>query len=309
MQRQTVLAICLLTVLAFSWSVAIARASSVNYTIHDGKVSVELSLQFYQNATAMPTLSEKFTGAAAQDLTSAIEEALKSKVNGISISSLSGELISSSDWINASIRFDVSGVASESGSVLNVNCSWITFKVPNDLRLENVSYNTIGSTYIKPAFEKYASFDKPPLNETVEDVAYQFGVEPVPTVEAAERAGNTTLLDFSYLSSRVEGWRMAYNYTRGSTRWVYERIPVAEMLMIVTPRGENPFIVAASYAYNATLSVDGLAQAHGEIITTEVSGGYEPLLMLAVVIATFIVAVTTGWIYRSRRKQLPRRRK
>jgi hypothetical protein len=102
---------------------------------------------------------------------------------------------------------------------------------------------------------------------------------------------------------------MTFNFTQDSTRWIHEQVPVAEMLMVVTPREQKPFVVIASYAYNATLSVDGLAQAHGNIITTEPSSGPEPLLMLIVVIATFIVAVVTSWVYRSRRKQLPRRRK
>jgi len=309
MQRQTVLAICLLAVLTFSWSAATAHASSVNYAIHDGKVSVELSLQFYENATAIPSVSEKLTGAAAQDLTSAIEKTLKSKTDGISVSSLSGDLVSSRDWVNASIRFDVEGAAIQSGGFLNVNCSWVTFRVPDDLRIGNVSYNLIGATYLRPEFEKYVSFDKSPLNETVQDVTYVSRTVPLSPLDAVNRAGNATLLDFSYLNSYLESWRMVYNFTQGSTKWTLYNIPVSQMSMKVTPRGENPFTLAASYSYNATVSIDGLAQAHGEVITTETSGSYEPILMLVVVIATFVAAVVTSWVYRSRRKQLPRRRK
>jgi hypothetical protein len=309
MQRQTVPAICLLTVLALSWLVGTAHASSLNYTIHDGKVSVELSLQFYENATAIPSLSEKFTGAAAQDLTSAIEKTLKSKADGLSVSSFSGDLSSSRDWVNVSIRFDLEGAAIQSGGVLNVNSSWITFKVPDDLRLGNVSYNLIGATYLRSEFDKYVNFDKAPLNETIQDVTYVVSNMQLPPLNAVNRAGNATLLDFSYLASNLESWRMAYNFTQDSTKWTLSSIPVSQMSMKVTPRGENPFTVAASYSYNATLSIDGLAQAHGEVITTETSGGYEPILMLIVVIATFVVAVVTSYVYRSRRKQLPRRRK
>ena len=309
MQRQTVLAICLLTVLALSWLAGTAHASSVNHTIHDGKVSVELSLQFYENVTAISSVSEKLTGAAAQDLTSAIEKTLKSKTDGISVSSLSGDLVSSRDWVNASIRFDVEGAAIQSGGFLNVNCSWVTFRVPDDLRIGNVSYNLIGATYLRPEFEKYVSFDKSPLNETVQDVTYVSRTVPLSPLDAVNRAGNATLLDFSYLNSYLESWRMVYNFTQGSTKWTLYNIPVSQMSMKVTPRGENPFTLAASYSYNATVSIDGLAQAHGEVITTETSGSYEPILMLVVVIATFVAAVVTSWVYRSRRKQLPRRRK
>jgi hypothetical protein len=309
MHRRTAFAICLLAALMFSCSAASVRASSVNYAIRDGKISVELSLNFFQNMTTLPDLNEKFTGAAAQNLTSAIQESLRSEATGVSVTSLSGDLRSSRDWINATIRFDVAGVASQEGSVLNVNCSWIRFKVPNDLRLENVSYNRIGATYIGPAFEKYVDFDKPPLNETIQDVTYQFGMAQASPVEAVQRAENTTLLDFSYLAPHIEDWTMTYNLTRASTTWVYSPGPAAEMNMTVTPREERSFSTDASYTYNATVSVNGLAQAHGDVISTEVSGSYEPVLMLVVVLATFVVAVVASWMYRSRRKQLPRKRK
>jgi hypothetical protein len=298
-----------MAVLILSWSAAIAHASSASYTIHDGKVSVDLSLDFYQNATAIPSVNQRFTGAAAQNLTSAIQESLMSGANGTSVNSLSGDLRSSKDWINATIHFDVAGVASQKGSLLDVNCSWIRFKVSNDLRIENVSYNRIGAAYIRPAFERYVNFNEPPLNETIADVAYVSGTTPLPPVEAVERAGNTTLLDFTHLAPHVEDWRMTYNVTQGSTTWAYNPNPAAEMNMTVTPRAGKSFTMDASYAYNATISVEGLAQAHADVVSTEVPGGHEPVLMLAVVVATFIAAVVASWVYRSRRKKLPRRRK
>jgi hypothetical protein len=309
MHRRTALTICLMAVLTLSWLAAIAHASSATYTIHDGKVSVDLSLHFYQNGTAMPSVNQKFTGAAAQNLTSAIQESLMKEATSTSVNSLSGDLRSSRDWINATIHFDVIGVASQKGSLLNVNCSWIRFKVPSDLRLENVSYNRIGARYIRPAFEKYVNFDKPPLNATIENVAYESGTTQLSPVDAVQRAGNATLLDFTYLAPHVEDWRMTYNLTQASTTWVYSPDPAAEMNMTVKPRGQNPFSMHASYTYNATLSVEGLAQAHADLISTDVSGGYEPALMLVVVIATFVVAVVASWVYRSQRKRLPRRRK
>ena len=309
MHRRRAFTICLLAVLMLSWSATSVRASSVNYAIHDGKISVELSLHFFQNMTTVPDLNEKFTGAAAQNLTSAIQKSLRSKASDTSVNSLSGDLRSSRDWINATVRFEVDGVASREGDLLNVNCSWIRFKVPDDLRLENVSYNRIGATYIRPAFEKYVNFDMPPLNETIQDVTYQLGTAQVSPVEAVQGAGNTTLLDFSYLAPHVEDWTMTYNLTQASTTWVYNPSPAAEMNMTVAPREERPFTMDASYAFNATISVNGLGQAHGDMISTEVSGSYEPVLMLVVVVATFVVAVVASWMHRSRRKQLPRKRK
>jgi hypothetical protein len=309
MQRQTILAICLLTVLAFSWSAATAHASSVNYAIHDGKVSVELSLQVYENATAIPIVSEKFTDAAAQNLSSAIENSLKSKADNISISSLSGELRSGSDWINVSIRFDVTGVASQSGNLLNVNCSWVRFKVPDDLRLGNVSYNLIGGTYIKPMFEKYVDFAKAPLNETIQSVMYLTGQVDTEGPLAAESAGNMILLDFSNILPPIANWENTYDVTSSSTVWSYDLAPPEDLTMTVVPIEGAQFTAHAFYKYNATLSVAGLAQAQADIIGIDVSSGLEPLLMFVMVLVTFVIALGASWTYRSRRKQLPRRRK
>jgi len=309
MQRQTALAICVLMVLVSSWSATTAHASSVNYTIHDGKVSVQLSLQVYENATAIPSLSQEFAGAAAQDLSSAIEKNLKTETANVSISSLSGELRSSSDWINASIRFDVNGVASRSGNLLNINCSWVRFKVTDDLRLRNVSYNLIGATYVRPVFEKYVNFQKPPLNETIQSVAYQLGHQNTEGPIAVQSAGNMTLLDFSKLVPAIENWNSVYNVTRGSTTWSYDLAPAEDLTMMVVPIGATPFAAHAFYRYNATLSVDGLAQAQSDTVRIDVSSGFEPPLMFVIVIVAFGIAVVTSWTYRSRRKHLPRRRK
>jgi hypothetical protein len=281
----------------------------VNYTIHDGKVSVELSLQAYQNATAVPSVSEKFTGAAAQNLSFAIEKSLKSTTEDISISSLSGELRSGSDWINVSIRFDVTGVASQSGDLMNVNCSWVRFKVSDDLRLGNVSYNLIGGTYVKPIFEKYVDFAKAPLNETIQSVTYLTDQVNTDGPVAVASAGNVMLLDFSNLSPPIANWQNAYNITRGSTVWSYDLAPPKDLAMTVVPIEGAQFTVHTFYNYNATLSVASLAQARGDIIRIDVSSGLEPLLMLVIVLVTFVIAVGASWTYRSRRKQLPRRRK
>jgi hypothetical protein len=309
MQRQTILAVCLLTVLVSSWWAATVHASSVDYTINDGKVSVKLLLQVSENASAIPSLSQEFTGAAAQDLSSAIERNLKSIAGNISISSLSGELRSSSEWINASIRFDVNGVASRSGDLLNVNCSWVRFKVTDDLRVGNVSYNLIGATYVRPVFEKYVDFPKPPLNETIQSVAYQLGHQDTEGPIAVQSAGNMTLLDFSKLVPAIQNWNDMYNVTSGSTTWSYDLAPAADLMMMVVPIGGTPFAAHVFYRYNATISVEGLAQAQADTIRIDLSSGFEPLLMFVIVIIAFIIAVVTSWRYRLRRKQLPRRRK
>jgi len=309
MQRRTVLAIALLTVLASSWSATAAHASSVNYAVHDGEVSVELSVQIYQNATAMPGLSERFIGTAAQDLSSSIEKSLRSKADDISVSSLSGELRSDGHWANVSIRFDVNGVASQSGGVLSANCSWIRFTVSDDLKLGNLSYNQIGATYVRPVFEKYMRFAESPLNETIRSVEYQIGREDTDASLAVQSAGNMTLLDFGNLVPPIENWEMKYNMTEGMTVWTYDLAPATDLTMIVIPIEGTEFAAHAFYKYNATFSADGLAEAQADTIRIDVSSGLEPLLMLATVLVTLVVAIATSWVYRSRRKQLPRRRR
>jgi hypothetical protein len=118
-----------------------------------------------------------------------------------------------------------------------------------------------------------------------------------------------TLLDFSTLVPTIENWNNVYNVTKDATTWSYDLAPAEDLTMMVTPIGGTPFVAAAFYRYNATFSVDGLAQAQADTIRIDVSSGLEPSLMFVIVIVAFVIAVVTTWMYRSRRKQLPRRRK
>jgi len=309
MQRQAVLALHLVIILAFSWSSTSVHASSLNYSIHDEKVTVSLSLNFFQNATTMPSLNKSFTGTSAEDLAFALTESIGKKLDGATASSVSGGLVSDKNWINATIQFEAAGISYHKGDLLVLNCSWIPFTVSRDLRLENVSYNLIGATYIRPTFEKYMDYERPPLNETIERVTYLSGQEQVPPELAANTAGNATLLDFSNLAPPIETWQRTSNLTRGLTTWVYNPDPAVDLTMTVTQREGAPFSGRAFYKHNATVSIDGPAQAEHDTIVVDVSGGFEPLLMLAVIVATFVVAVLASWTYRSRRRQIARRRK
>lgn len=295
--------------LLLPWSVAGAHASSIDYAIHDDKVSVVLSLQFFQNATSMPNLNVTFTGQPAQNLTIALEESLRKKISNISVSSLSGGLASAKGWINSTVRFEVAGASGRKGDSLIVNCSWIPFNVSRDLRLGNLSYNLIGATHVKPAFQKYVDYDKPPLNETISNVAYLSGKDEVSARLAVDKAGNATLLDFRNLAASVQGWYRTYDLTKDATKWINNPGPAVDLTMTVTPRNGTSFVVHAFYSYNATVSLDGLAQAEGDTVRIDAYGGFKALLMLAVIVVSFAVAVMASWSYRSRRRQMPRRRK
>jgi len=277
--------------------------------VHDEKVSVGLSLQFFQNATTVPSLNGTFTGSAAQDLTSALEGSLRETVSSISVSSLSGELTSKNGWINTTIQFEVTGVSTRKGDLLIVNCSWIPFDVSRDLKYGDLSYNLIGAAYVKAPFESYVDYDRPPLNETIASVTYVSGLEELSPIVAVDKAGNATLLDFSSLSRSIEEWKREYNVTKGSTTWTYNPGPSVDLTMTVVPREGAQSVSHAFYRYNATISVNGLAQAQANALSMEVSGAFQPLLMLAVILAAFAVAVATSWSYRSQRKRMIRRRK
>jgi hypothetical protein len=308
MQRRILLAISLLTILTFSWQAVIAHASLLTYTVHGDSVSVELSLQFFQNATAMPSVNEAFSGLTAENLTSALEESLSARTKGVSVSSLTGSIRSTSDWVNTTIRFDLAGISARRGDLLNVNCSWVRFRVSKDLRVGNLSYNLIGGAYVRPVFERYVGFEKTPLNDTIREVAYQLGGADTDSAFAVQRAGNTTLLDFSNLVPPIENWNRTYDLVTSSTAWTYDTAPALDLTMIVFPIDGPQFSAQVFYKYNATFSVNGLAQAQADTIVTDVSGGLEPALMLLTVLVIFVLAVVVSWTYRSRRRQLPRRR-
>jgi len=307
MQRRTLLALSLMTILALSWYSTSANASSLNYAIHDGRVSVDLSLHFFQNATEIAELSEAFAGSSAQNLTFALQESLKKRTSDVSVSSLSGELVSAKSWINSTMRFEVAGASMRKGDFQVLNCSWIGFNVPQDLRFRNLSYNLIGATYVRPAFEKYVDYDKPPLNETISSVTYVSREGNVPPAFAVNMAGNATLLDFTSLDAPIQTWQRTFNLTTGLTTWIYNPGPAVDLTMTVTPRSGVPSVARAFYSYNATVSVAGLAQAEGYSVKSDVGGGVTLLLMFAAVVVSSVVAIVASWNYRSRRRLMARR--
>ncbi|MCJ7456949.1 hypothetical protein MUP07_09475 [Candidatus Bathyarchaeota archaeon] len=309
MQRRTLLAIYLLATLVFSWSATSAYASSVQYSIQDEKASVNLVLHFFQNMTSMPSINTPLSGLSAEDLASALNEGLTAKDPSASISSVSGEIVSDKGWINSTIHFEVSGISVSRGDLLIVNCSWISFNVSRDLRLGNLSYNRIGAAYVRPTLETYVKYIGAPLNATVPEVMLLSGGQELGAVPALNMAGNATLLDFASLSEPIEKWQRTYNMTEDSTAWVNEADPAVDLKVVVTPQDGTPSMYQASYRYNATISISGPAQAEGNTIGTEAQGGNKLLLMLGVIVGSFVVAVAASWRYRSRRRQLPRKRK
>jgi len=309
MRRRRLLTISILAILVLSWSTARVQGASLTYAVHDGKVSVSMSLHFFQNATAMPVVDAKFAGSPAQDITSALEEAVRRRVSNITISSFSGELVSKDGWINATIQFEATGVSSRKENLLIVNCSWISFSASRDLKLEDLSYNLIGAAYVVPEFKKYVDFEIPPLNETIEKVVYQSKHLELSPRDATYTAGNVTLLDLRNLDMPLQKWRRSYDVANALTTWEYYPGPAVDLSMAVTPREGAPFVAMAFYNYTAMVSVGGLAQANGDAVTIDVSAGFEPLLMFAVILVTFVFAVVASWTYRSRRRQIPGKRR
>jgi hypothetical protein len=252
----------------------------------------------------MPNLNVSLTGTAAQDLTEALEESVRNKVVGVSIASLTGELRSANGWVNSTISFELAGASARKGDLLVANCSWIPFNVTRDLRIQDLSYNLIGATYIRPRFAEYADYAGTPLNETVSAVQYLSIGEELPPLIAVNRAGNATLLDFTLVGQPIQNWKRTYNLTTDLTTWTYDPGLVLDLGMKVTPREGDPSMFRASYSYNASVSVKGSAQAQGDVISVDMYGGLMPLLMLLVVLVTFVAAIIASWTYRSRRRQM-----
>jgi len=292
------------SMLLLPFSVQSANASSLNYTIQETKVSAGLALNFYQNATSMPNLNVTLTGTSAQDLTRALEESIRKKAVGLSITSLTGELKSADGWVNSTINFEVAGASGRKGDLLVANCSWAPFNVSRDLRIEDLSYNLIGATYIRPRFAEYANYTGTSLNETISAVQYLSIGEEVPPLIAVNRAGNATLLDFALIDQPIQNWKRTYNITNDLTTWTYDPGLALNLEMKVTPREGLPSTFQASYSYNASVSVKGSGQAQGNVISVDMYGGLMPLLMLVVVLVTFVAAIIASWTYRSRRRQM-----
>ena len=258
------------------------QASEVSVQIQADSVVVKIESSIYQNMTLFPQSRLSFSGENLTDASSKFESAIRAKSPQASVRGFSMSAIVNSTWMNVSVRLELAGVESRRGDLLDINCTWKSFAVTEDILAGNVSMNFVGQNYILPLVEKYG-------NRT-ETIFYKRETMPMTLPMARNEAGNATLFEFTSFEQPVEKWSKTYNFSSQSTTWEFSAQPTLDLLIKfkednVTKR------VRAEIDPKATITAKGHATVKGDTVTLDISQGFSEFVMIGIVITLFVIAI------------------
>jgi hypothetical protein len=275
-------------------------------------VTVSISLNLYQNVTSFPLVEASLSGQELANASRAFEDAIKKLTPRASVLDLAIQLRSGGDWINATGQFKVQGVSSRAGDFVNFNCSWKSFRVQDNLKVGNLSYNLFGEYYLRPIIVDYANATHPgsPLNATLKRVTfYRAPADPIDPASAVSLVGNATLLDFAALTVPISSWKRAYNVSAHRTFWNLDAKPILQF-SIRAESANKTYLLTAYHAYNGSILVPGIAFAEGDNVKVDLGSGYRETVMASSLVVSVAVAISLNFYLRSRSrrdKQLSRR--
>jgi len=265
-----------------------------------------MTLSFHQNMTQLPSTTTTLDGATDSTLMESFTNALKATDPLATVSQVTVAISSKSNWLNVTTSVDVSGVTVQNGDLMNTTTAWKSYHVDNDLRSGNLSFNTVGSRYLRPVYDYYVNatryIGRP--NATINGVTFLANNDTsIAGDQAANQAGNLTLFDFRPLNVSLNQWNYTYNLQNDTTTWHYSPAPIISSTIKVIRGLNSTSVIFADYGYSAEVVVTGLARSQGDGVLVDVGSGTRALIMVGVVILDVIVAIWIQLLYRARRKR------
>lgn len=272
----------LVLLIIFLYETLPAQASEVSVQIQTDSVMVKIESSIYQNMTVFPQSKFSLSGENLTDASSKFESAMRAKCPQASVRGFSMSATLNSTWMNVSVRLELVGVQSKKGDVLDINCTWKSFVIRQDIRVGNISLNLVGQSYILPLVEKYG-------NRT-ETIFYKRGTMPMTLPMAKNEAGNATLFEFTGFELPLEKWSKTYNFSSQSTTWQFSAQPTLDLLVKLKEDNATKH-VRAEIDPKATITARGHATVKGDTITLDLSQGFNEVAMIGIVITLFVIAI------------------
>jgi len=272
----------LMLLIVFLYETSPAQASEVSVQIQTDGVMIKIESSFYQNMTVFPQSRFSLSGENLTNAASKFESAIRVKFPQASVREFSMSATSNSTWMNVSVRLELVGVQSRRGDVLNINCSWKSFAMRQDILVSNVSLNLVGQNYVLPLVEKYG-------NRT-ETIFYKRGTMPMTLPMARNEAGNATLFEFTSFELPVEKWSKTYNFSTQSATWEFSAQPTLDLLIKFKEDNVTKHI-RAEIDPKATITARGHATVKDDIITLDVSQGSSEVAMIGIFVTLLTIAI------------------
>jgi len=286
--------------------IAPVHAAGVTISVQNGQLQMKMILSLNQNMTTLPARTLSLNASQDSYLHSAFTNALQQADPSAQLSSLTLQITSTSDWLNVTATMGVGGVSTLNGDVATFNSTWKSFDVATDLSAQNLSYNAVGSVYLRPVVDYYVNASKYELkpNATITAVTFFSNETSVPGYRLANQVGNFTLFDFSPLNAPLEQWNKTYNIQNDTTSWRYTP-PQALAVSLSGTRGLNKaFQIFANYGYDAEIVLPGVAQGSGNTLMVGVGSGHREEVMIAAVIFFIALAVGVQLLFRSKKRKV-----
>jgi len=280
------------------------HGSDVTMTIRNGTIESKMALSFHQNMTQFQNTTVRLDGSTDTSLMGNLTAALRRIDASTEVRQVTVAVVSNTTWLNVTASMELAAVATREGDLVNVTTGWKSFHLDADMRAENLSYNTVGRRYLRPVFDFYinaTSFVGRP-NATITGVSFFVNGTSISGTQAGNEAGNLTLFDFRPLNPTLDQWATKYNLENNTTTWRYSPAPMLNSSIKIT-RGNETSVIFANYAYDAEISVTGLARSKGDYVLVDVGSGQNELIMAAIAIVTIVVAAWTQILYMRRRRR------
>jgi hypothetical protein len=300
--RQT--AIITLLLIIISLFVVPASASNITVTVDKQQVKAKFILSLQQNVTVLPSQTGTLTLASDAKLSSAFTDALRQGNSSAAPSDLTLNLDSTTAAFDITTTMTVAGITQRHGDILTVDMGWKAFNVSSDLRAGNLSYNTIGSRYLRPiaAFYSNASLFIGKPNQTITGVSFFVNKTSVGGSTAENYVGNFTIFNFKALNAPLEAWSRTYSLTNNTTTWRYTP-PQSLNFSIQVQQFNKTRNLLASYGYGAEVTVPGLARAQGNTLFLDIGTGQTEWIMSGIVVMAIVLAIVTQLLFRAKKKK------
>lgn len=282
-----------------------ASASNVTVAVEGQQVHATLQLVLLQNVTALPTVTTTIDSTSNSNVSSAFAQALRNVNPSASPSNLNVVLSSTPRGLNLTCSLDILGVSQRRGDILSINMTWLPFTVTSDLRAQNLSFNTVGSEYLRTVVTHYANLSRFVAlpNATITGVTFFANGTSVNPRVAQDYVGNFTTLNFSPLNPDLAQWNRTYTVNNNTTTWRYFPSKSLNFDMRIERKNITADYVA-TYGYNATIAVPGVGRAQGYIILVDVGTGQMEWVMAAIVILAFVSTIAVQLRYRNRKRRI-----
>jgi hypothetical protein len=261
-----------------------AEGASIEIKVMDRYLIVKIESKIFQNMTAMPETNIHVTGVDLKQAEQALKNSMLKNYPASEISNISIKITSNNVWLNLTTQFILEGVTKIERDVKRVDLNWIPFKVEEDLRANNISYNLVGQRYLQPFIRSFS-------NES--GVKYYSPIyTPVDSKLAANIAGNITSIDLTGIESKVSSWVREFDTDSKTTIWK----TVVGKLVDLRAEVKSGNISRNFYCYtesNAQITINGYGVAIDDTLLVETINNTQATLMLAAIIGLASVTSAT----------------